>query len=256
MQRECKYTSGLHGAILSSAILCIGLGYGQSTIRVWGSPQMSGVLRLWEQGFEKHYPGVRFRDELHSTASGIAGLYAGVADIAIMGREIWPTEAAAYESVLSRRPLEIEVATGSYDTPKVTFALVIYVHKSNPLSNLTLDQVASVFGEPRAAGANAIRTWDQLGLPGEWTGKPIHTYNFDYDNDKSVFFRRRVLGDRYRWNSPTREFSNIATSSGETQDAGKLILEALAQDPLGISVSNPHYAYPRHKARALVSGRK
>ena len=260
MQRECKYTSGLRKAIFTGAILCISLGYSQSTMRVWGSPQMSGVLRLWEHGFSKQHPDVQFRDELHGTASGIAGLYTGVADIAVMGREIWPTETAAYESVMSRKPLEIEVATGSYDTPKVTFALVIYVHKSNPLTKLTLDQVARVFGQPRTAGGAAIRTWDQLedqlGLRGEWTGKPIHCYNFDYDNDKSVFFRRRVLGERFRWDSRTREFSNVVNANGETQDAGKLILEALAQDPLGIAVSNPHYANQSVKALALEAGDK
>jgi phosphate transport system substrate-binding protein len=251
MQRECKYTNGLRQAIIAGALLCIGPGYGQATIRVWGSPQMSGVLRLWEQGFQKQHPVVRFSDELHGTAAGIAGLYTGVADIVVMGREIWPSETAAYQSVFSRKPLEIEVATGSYDTPKVTFALVIYVHRSNPLFKLTLDQVAAVFGQPRATGATAIRTWDQLGLRGEWDSKPIHSYNFDYDNDKSVFFRRRVLGDLYRWDSRTREFSNV-----ETQDAGKLIIEALAQDPLGIGVSNPHYANQDVRALALDTGGK
>jgi phosphate transport system substrate-binding protein len=212
---------------------------------------MDGVLRLWEHGFEKHHPGVLFKNQLHGTASGIAGLYAGAAELAVMGREIWPIEVMAYQSVFSRAPLQIDVATGSYDIPKSTYALVIYVHKSNPLSKLTLDQLAAVFGLPEGPGAAAIRTWDQLGLPGKWAGRPIHTYSFDYDNDKSVFFRRRVFQKRYRWDSRTREFSNVINSNGESQEAGKLILEALAQDPLGIAVSNPHYAIGNVRALSL-----
>src|SRR5690242_16368442 len=116
MQCEPLYTNVLQ-KILAAAILCVGLCHGQATIRVWGSPQMSGVLRLWIQGFQKHHPDVSFKQQLHGTASGIAGLYTGVADLAVMGREIWPIEMLAYESVFSRKPVEIEVATGSYDIP-------------------------------------------------------------------------------------------------------------------------------------------
>ena len=195
---------------------------------------MIGVLNTWEQGFQRHHPGVDFKNQLHSTVTGIAGLYTGTADVAVMGREIWPAETVAYESVFLRKPLEIEVATGSYDTPKVTFALVVYVHKSNPCSKLTLDQLAAVFGEPRRLGDPAVRTWDQLGLTGEWVGQEIHTYNFDYDNDKSVFFRKKVLGDGYRWHLRMNEFANI-TRAGRVVDAGQQILEALAKDPRGIA---------------------
>ncbi len=208
---------------------------GQSTIRVWGSPQMSGVMRLWEQGFRTRHPEIRFHDELHGTASSIAGLYTGVADIALMGREIWPIETLAFESVFPWKPLEIEVATGSYDIPKATYALVVYVHPSNPLSQVTLQQLAAAFGH--------ARRWDDLGLTGEWTGKPVHKYSFDYENDKSVFFRRRLLKDRYRWESSATEFSGA--------DAGQLILDALAGDALGIAISNPHYANRSVKPLAI-----
>jgi phosphate transport system substrate-binding protein len=234
----------MNAKVLLIAVLAVASCDGQTTIRVWGSPQMSGVLRLWEEGFRKHHPEIRFHDELHGTASGIAGLYTGVADIALMGREIWPIETLAFQSVFPWKPMEVEVATGSYDIPKATFALVAYVHKTNPLSQLTLEQLAKAFGSP-------AHTWDDLGLTGDWAGKPIHTYTFDYENDKSVFFRRRVLSDRYRWDSGTRESSNK-----DGVDAGQLILDALAHDPLGIAISNPHYANPNVKPLALAESGK
>jgi phosphate transport system substrate-binding protein len=235
------YTTHLRrvSIFLLFAVFCHG-----QTIRVWGSPQMSGLLRLWEQGFQKHHPEILFHDELHGTASGIAGLYTGVADLAVMGREIWPMETLAFQSVFPWKPLETEVGTGSYDIPKSTYALVVYVHKSNPLSKLTMAQLAAAFG-------SKARTWGDLGLTGEWAGKAIHTYNFDYENDKALFFRRSVFQDRYRWDSATTQFSNQTNSHGETVDSGQLILEALARDPLGIAVSNPHYANRDVKALAL-----
>jgi len=236
------------------ALLAVVSCRGQSTIRVWGSPQMSGVLRLWEQGFQKHHPEIRFDNELHGTASGIAGLYTGVADLALMGREIWPLETLAFQSVFPWKPLEVEVATGSYDIPKSTYVLVVYVHKSNPLSKLTLEQLAAAFGRP-LSGESKARTWGDLGLAGDWGSKPIHAYNFDYDNDKALFFRRRVLQDRYRWDSATTEFSNQTNARGQTVDSGQLILDALARDPLGIAVSNPHYANREVKPLALGAGK-
>ena len=225
----------LRNASLFIAVAAVASCQDQSTIRVWGSPQMSGAMRLWEQGFRKHHPEIRFHKELHGTASSIAGLYTGVADIALMGREIWPIETLAFESVFPWKPLGIEVATGSYDIPKATYALVVYVHRSNPLSQLSLEQLAAVFGQ--------VLHWDDLGLTGEWAGKPIHKYSFAYENDKSVFFRLRVLKDRYRWDSSATEFSNA--------DAGQSILDALAQDPLGIAISNPHYANREVKPLAV-----
>jgi phosphate transport system substrate-binding protein len=159
-------------------------------------------------------------------------------------------ETMAFQSVVPWPPLAIQVATGSYDIPKSTYALVIYVHGTNPLTQLTIEQLAAVFGRPLAPERQA-RNWDDLGLTGEWTGKPIHTYNFDFENDKAVFFRRRVFQDRYRWESG-REFSNLTNPRGETVDSGQLILDALAHDPLGMAVSNPHYANRDVKPLALA----
>ena len=177
-------------------------------IRVWGSTEMAGVLRKWEQGFHSHQPQVRFDDHLYGTASSIAGLYTGVADISLLGRDIWPIERTAFESVFHYESTGIQVATGSYNLPKAAYALVVYVNKANPLSQLTLEELAGVFGVPEVKESRSVRSWGDLGLAGEWSSSPIHIYSFDYDNDKSLFFRRAVFGDviageTASWNSPT-----------------------------------------------------
>jgi ABC-type phosphate transport system substrate-binding protein len=59
------------------------------TIRTWGSVQMGRLLQLWQKGFSKHQPGVQFENHLKGAVSAIAGVYTGVADLAI-SREIWP----------------------------------------------------------------------------------------------------------------------------------------------------------------------
>lgn len=220
-------------------------------IRVWGSNEMAGLLHLWEQGFRSHHPGIRFDDHLYGTASSIAGLYTGVADLSLLGRDIWPIETTAFESVFHYPSTGIQVATGSYDVPKAAYALVVFVNTSNPLQRLTLGQLAGIFGVPIANDARALRTWGDLGLAGNLAPSPIHLYCFDYDNDKSLFFRRHVFGDRYKWRDSIVEFTNGLNADRSTVDSGDLILKALADDPLGIALSNPHYANSQVKPLAL-----
>jgi phosphate transport system substrate-binding protein len=215
------------------------------TIHTCGSPQMADLLRLYEEGFHQVEPSVRFIDDLKSTLTAVAGVYTGHADIGLLGREIWPTEVQAFQSVEGHPPLVIDVATGSYDVPKATFALMIFVPKENPTANLSIDQLEALFGEE--AGTNQIRTWGDLGLRGSWASRPVHLYGFSVDNDKSQIFNKLVFTRVEHWNKSLHEFSNATDGT----DAGKLIVNAVASDPNAIGISNVHYATPAVKALAL-----
>ncbi|WP_263366287.1 PstS family phosphate ABC transporter substrate-binding protein [Edaphobacter bradus] len=206
-------------------------------IHTWGSPQISDLLRRYEDGFRKFQPFVHFEDDLKSTVSGVAGVYTGRADIALMGREIWPSEVQAFESVTGHSPIAIEVATGAYDVPKATYALMIFVHGSNPITSLSTVQLDHIFGD---AQQKPVRTWGELGLKGTWAKRSIHLYGFSMDNDKALIFSRIIFKQSARWNCNLHEYSN---SSGViAADAGDLILRAVAKDPAGIGISNIHYA--------------
>lgn len=215
-------------------------------IRSWGSPQMGDLLHRYEEGFRKIQPSVRFDDNLKSTVSGVAGVYTGRADIALMGREIWPSEVQAFESVTGHSPVSIEIATGSYDVPKATYALMIFVHRSNPITGLSTIQLDHIFGDTLQ---KPIRTWGDLGLKGAWANRSIHLYGFSTDNDKALIFSRIIFKQSARWNCNLHEYSN---ASGVAEaDAGDLILQAVAKDPAGIGISNIHYAQQSVKVLPL-----
>jgi phosphate transport system substrate-binding protein len=216
-------------------------------IRTWGSPQMGDLLRRYEEGFRRVQPAVHFEDALKSTLSAVAGVYSGRADIGLLGREIWPSEVQAFESITGRAPTTIEVATGSYDVPKATYALMIFVHRSNPMMSLSTEQLDRIFGY--AAGRKPVRTWGDLGLKGVWMKRDIHLYGFSTENDKAQIFSRIIFKGSTRWNCYLRQYSN---SSGPIAvDAGELILRAIAKDPAGIGISNIHYATQDVKVMAL-----
>jgi phosphate transport system substrate-binding protein len=217
------------------------------TIRICGSPQMGDLLRLYEQGFVKLQPAVHFVDQLTSTLTAVESVYTGRAEIGLLGREIWPAEMQAFESREGHAPTVIDVATGSYDVPKATFALMILVPRSTPIASVSTGQLERIF----AASDMPIRTWGELGLKGDWATRPIHLYGFTVDNDKSQIFSKLVFNEGEGWNTDLKSFSNAPGPGGS--DAGELIVQAVANDPDAIGISNVHYATPAVKALAIAS---
>jgi phosphate transport system substrate-binding protein len=198
---------------------------------------MGDLLRRYEEGFHKVQPSISFEDDLKSTISAVGGVYSGRADIGLLGREIWPSEAQAFESVTGHLPTSIEVATGAYDVPKATYALMIFVHRSNPIASLSTGQLDRIFGD---TGRRPIRTWGDLGLKGAWAKRAIHLYGFSTDNDKALIFSQLIFKQSVGWSCNLRQYSNA--SGPNAVDAGELILEGVAKDPAGIGISNIHYA--------------
>lgn len=231
------------------------------TIRSRGDNFMDAMMKDWEEGFRKYHPDIRFDDDLKTTAHGLPGLYFDLADLALMGREIAPLENLAFRRMFKYDPLEITVATGSYDIPYQTCAFAIFVHKDNPLSGLTLPQLAAVFG--CGAGRN-IRKWGQLGLTGDWADKPIHVLGYPTGNNLASFFELKVLNSPpsggptlpqgVRWNCEMKEYSNIYDEHDRpVTSSDELMMQDLGQDPYGIAYSGIAKKTMQVKALALAA---
>jgi phosphate transport system substrate-binding protein len=233
------------------------------TLRSWGSKDMEGLLKAWEDGFRKYHPEVRYADVLKGTETAQAALYTDVADFALMDREILTLE----RHVMLRRrhglPVEFAVAIGGVESASHSPALAVFVNKDNPLARLTLKQLDGIFGEQRtgawddkfkwhperARGPEGnIRTWGQLGLDGEWKDKPIQVYGYPITNysplpGPMLTFRRKVLDGADMWNPNIREY-----------EKGPDITAALATDRYGIAYGSLADATAQVKPVALSSG--
>jgi len=224
------------------------------TIRIWGDDNMSGVTSAWEKGFQKFHPQVNFETKLMGTATAMPGIYTGVADLALIGRETNTTDNDGFLHVLQYRPLRFELMTGSLDRPGKSYALAIFVHKDNPLSKLTLAQLDAVFGCEHRRGLDNIRTWGQLGLAGEWKNKPINLYSYDAETGTGLFFLHAVLADSRKMNWETlKEFKDIKNPDGSTYESGQQIIDALRKDRFGLAVSSVRYANAEVKALPLAA---
>jgi phosphate transport system substrate-binding protein len=200
-------------------------------IRVWGYDGLSAQLLRWEIEYSKLHPDVRFENQLHGAAAVMAGLYDGVADVALLGREIWPVDTMAYQWVYQQQPFGVIVATAGLHAPGQLFTPVVIVNTKNPLSTISLSQLDAIYGsEHRAAPAN-IRTWGKLGVQGAWADKPIHAYGFGGEDALGVFFRHDVLRSDFK---PNPDSHLLSDHDGKMASAALRIAEAVAADPYAI----------------------
>lgn len=229
------------------------------TIRIWGHGAydsrrdfIGAVVRAWEHGFRQFQPNVHFENHLVGTAAAIGALYTGRGDLALMGREIWPPEIAAFKEVFGYSPTGVDVVTGSFDVRNRDYALVVFVHQSNPVQGLTLAQLRSIFAVPDGPGVRAARTWGDLGLMGSWRDRPIHAYGLPISRGFARFFEQRVFGGAELWQPSLREFADLKGSKGGATDGGQRMLDAMAGDPDSIGYAGLVYHNSDVKPVALA----
>jgi phosphate transport system substrate-binding protein len=198
----------------------------KGTISVMGNSHMDKLVEFWEESFHRFHPDVRFEKKYLGTANAIAGLYLETADIALMGREILPIEDVAYRRAFPSGPLDIAVATASFNIPLETFAFAIFVNKENPIEKLTTAQLASIFGCERT-----VHTWGDLGLKGEWAARPIKPHGYEITSGLGYFFQQSVLSGAHKWNCDFQEYVNAyAPDRKLLANAGDLIVKAVEKD--------------------------
>ena len=229
------------------------------TIRLWGHGApvldfMGMLVKSWEEGFAKFQPGVHFEYDMYGTASAMGALYSGRGDIAILGQELYPFERKAFEQAKHYDPTEIEIATGSVDVRNFDFALGAFVNSRNPLTHLSLDQLDKIFAYHDGGVAQNIVTWDQLGLTGEWVGKPIHLYGWYESDIFSTWIERAALRGSHRWRCGMKQYAHIHRPDGTIYDSGQQILDDLSKDPYGIGLSNVRYLQGT-RTKQLLLGR-
>lgn len=226
------------------------------TISLWGHgnaklPWMRHLVGLWETGFKAFHPSISTDYQMHGTSSGVPALFTGAGDVAILGEEILPEAVRAFTRFKGYAPTGVEICTGSLDVRNFDYAQQIFVHRDNPLAWISLAELDGILGQEHRRGGANLRRWGELGLGGEWAQRAITPYCWAIDDSFGMFLEEFVLEGSHRWNGALREFVHITYPDGSIYDHGQQILDALAQDPSGIAVSNIRYSVPQVKPLAL-----
>lgn len=199
--------------------------HGYSGVKVFVENTGSNLaIREFLMGFSHQRRGDKARDG-HTSA--------GEATILASSRPLTADERARFRGRYGYEVMEIPIAED---------AVAIYVHKDNPIGQLTMEQVDAIFSTTRKAGGTQdIRTWGQLGLTGDWAQQPIHLYGRDNQSATRQFFVHTALKD-----------GELKPDVQEMQGAASLML-AIGRDPLGVGYAGTGLQGSFAKAVPLAS---
>ncbi len=220
------------------------------TIRVWGNNYLgdSGLSGRLAAAFAQVQPDARIEWVLPTAAVAVPGLYMGVADVGI-NHEPSFYDYLAHVRILGFEPTGFSFVTGSFDISGWQNCIAIVVHKDNPLTRITLDQLDGVFGSARAGGwvgatwhpefargaEKNLRTWGQLGLDGAWEPRRIQPYGYSLRYATALEFSNRVLKASDKWNEDLLAYGNYVSPEGQRSIQAEQIMERLQADPNGIA---------------------
>ena len=155
------------------------------TLSSVGSDTLENLTILWAEQFKRHYPKVEIRIQAAGSSTAPPALNAGTANIGPMSRRMEDSEVALFENVFGYKPTPVVIAI---DT------LAVYVHKDNPVSGLTLQDLDAIFSANRKCGAGqAIDSWGDLSLAGDWRNLKIELYGRNSISGTHSYFMQHAL---------------------------------------------------------------
>ena len=203
-------------------------------VKVTGYNDMREMLEAMSPIFTKAHPGIRFEWDLRGTRFAPAALAAGTSAFAPMGAEFTPSQLAEFRRVTGEEPLAIRVAHASVDPQALSGPLGIFVPSDNPLTALTLAQVARVFtGE-------AVR-WGDLGLTGAWAERPIRTYGVERDRVLAQVLQEKAFDGR--------EFAKEMRGFPQSAD----VVKKVSEDASGIGFAAAMRTFTGVRALAIAA---
>jgi phosphate transport system substrate-binding protein len=150
-----------------------------------GSDTLNNLMTLWAETFGKFYPNAKIQIEGKGSSTAPPALISGTAQLGPMSREMKGSELDAFEKKYGYKPTAIRTSVD---------ALAVFVNKDNPIKCLTIAQADAVFSKSRRHGyKDDVKTWGQLGLTGEWAGKPISLYGRNSASGTYGFFKEHTL---------------------------------------------------------------
>jgi phosphate transport system substrate-binding protein len=197
-----------------------------------GSDTLNNLMTLWSEGFRKTYPSVRIQVEGKGSSTAPPALVEGTAQFGPMSREMKASEIQAFEARYGYPPTQVRVAVD---------ALAVYVHRDNPLAQLTMAQVDAIFSKNRLCGAPAaLSTWGALGVQGPLAARPIRLYGRNSASGTYGYFKQVALCE-----------GDFADQVKE-QPGSASVVQGIAGDPYGIGYSGIGYRTSGVKALALA----
>ncbi len=187
-----------------------------------GSDTLNNLMTLWSEGFRQHYPNVAIQIQGAGSGTAPPALIEGTAQFGPMSRPMRGTEIEEFEARFGFEPTPLR---GAID------GIGVFVHRDNPVTCISLQEVDAIFSSTRNGGADeAITTWGQLGAEGDWADRPISAYGRNSASGTFGFFRSVAL------------FGGDFSADVREQPGSSTVIQGVAADLGGIGYSGVGYA--------------
>jgi phosphate transport system substrate-binding protein len=181
----------------------------QEKITVKGSDTMVILAQRWAEKYMATHPDVTIQVTGGGSGTGISALINGTTDICNSSRPMKPSERDKLKQRFGSRGVEIKTAQDG---------LSVYVNQSNPLGELSLQQVKDIY-------TGKITSWKALGGP----DAPIILYGRENNSGTYVYFRDNVLmGEDY-------------SASMQSMPGTAAVVNAVSKDKNGIGYGGAAY---------------
>ena len=211
-------------------------------IAIVGYNDMQDMLEAIDALFVAAHPEFRFTLDLQGTRTAPPARGRQASAFAPMGAEFSVSQLEAYRRAAGGDPLAIRVAHASLSPRAKSGPLLVVVHPSNPLGQLTVEEAARIFGT--AGDGDDITQWGQLGLPAAWARRRIHADGLAADTALGEFMLGREMpGRRFR-----PDFQSLAQSEE--------VVRRVAGDPDAIGFAKANVVTPAVKVVALAGRRE
>lgn len=196
----------------------------KTTVANIGSDTMVNLAAAWAEAYGAIDKSVLIEVNGGGSGVGIKGLINGTCDLANSSRHIEDKEKTELKE---KRQLDSKEFTVAFD------ALSIYVHKDNPLNEITVEQLADLY---RSDGK--ITKWSDLGvtaIPGA-KGDEIIRVSRQNNSGTYEYFKEAVVGKK-------NEFKLGSLDMNGSKD----VVELVGKTPNAIGYSGMGYANPSVK---------
>ena len=189
MLKKSKFIFVLNILIASGALL-LQTGCGKKndsgetpkvSIQNQGSDTMVNLAQAWAEAYAEVDPAVSVEVSGGGSGTGVAALINGTVDIANSSRKLEESERAKATQNTGKEPQEFMVG---YD------ALAVFVHKDNPMEEITLEQLAAIY-----SADGKVTKWSELSVKN--AGCPndeIIRVSRQNNSGTYHYFREAVLG--------------------------------------------------------------
>ena len=187
-----------------------------------GSDTLNNQMTLWSEGFRQFYPNVAVQIQGAGSGTAPPALVEGTAQFGPMSRPMRDSEIEEFEARFGYEPLAMR---GAID------AIGVFVHRDNPVTCVSMQDIDAIFSSTRAGGADeAITTWGQVGATGEWADRPVAMYGRNSASGTYGYFRSVAL------------FGGDYSPEVREQPGSSTVIQGVASDINGIGYSGVGYA--------------